>query len=272
VNSVVVALAGALAGAILGSFLNVVIHRTPQLIEHGARRISPLAFLRGLSWPASHCPHCARAIGWRDNIPVLSYLMLRGRCRGCGAAYGWRYAVVEVLSAASVAYCAVSYPTIPIALFAAVFALGLIALAFIDIEEQLLPNVLVYPLLALGLLFNALYANAAIASVSGATAAFASLWVIRTAYRWYSGINGMGFGDLKLAAAIGAWLGIQAVPAVLFLAFFSGVAVTAPLLMSARLTQKSAVPFGPFLAASGLAVLAFPFLSAFPMNLFAPAP
>jgi leader peptidase (prepilin peptidase)/N-methyltransferase len=270
VNSVVVALAGALTGAILGSFLNVVIHRTPLLIERGARRPSPVAFLRGLSWPASHCPHCSQAIAWRDNIPVLSYLLLRGRCRACGAPYGRRYAVVEVLSAATVAYCAVSYPTIPIALFAAVFALGLIALAFIDIEEQLLPNVIVYPLLALGLVFNTFYAGAAVASVTGAIAAFCTLWVIRTAYRWYSGVDGMGYGDLKLAAAIGAWLGVHAVPAVLFLAFVSGVAVTAPLVMSAKLTEKSAVPFGPFLAASGLAVLAFPFLSAFPMNLFAP--
>jgi leader peptidase (prepilin peptidase)/N-methyltransferase len=269
-SSLVLALTGAVAGAILGSFLNVVIHRTPLLIDRGAQRISPFAFLRGLSWPASHCPHCAHAIGWRDNIPVLSYLMLRGRCRHCRAAFGWRYAVVEALSAATVAYCAASYPTIPIALFAAIFALGLIALAFIDIEEQLLPNLLVYPLLVLGLLFNMLYADAAVASVTGATVAFASLWCVRTAYRWYSGIDGMGFGDLKLAATIGAWLGLHAVPAVLFLAFASGVVVTAPLVISARLSQKSAVPFGPFLAASGLAVLAFPVLSAFPMNLFAP--
>jgi leader peptidase (prepilin peptidase)/N-methyltransferase len=264
----VLALFGAVAGAILGSFLNVVIHRTPRIIDGGEKSVSPVEFLHGLAWPPSHCPHCKHAVAWRDNIPLLSYLSLRGRCRGCRQPYGARYVIVEAVSALATAFCAVHFGGTPMAVFASIFVLGLIALTFIDIEEQLLPDALVFPLFALGLVFNILFHDSFYDACAGAFAGFAALWVVRASYQAYAGIEGLGYGDLKLAAMIGAWLGFAAVPAVLFMAFAIGVVIMGPLLLLGRLDQRTPVPFGPFLAVSAACVLSLPTLSSFPMSLF----
>jgi leader peptidase (prepilin peptidase) / N-methyltransferase len=261
---------GAVAGAIAGSFLNVVIHRTPRIIDGGDKTVSVWEFLHGLASPPSHCPQCKTAVGWRDNIPVLSYLFLRGRCRGCRQPYGARYVVVEAVSAVAAGFCAVHFGATPMAVFAGIFVLGLIALTFIDIEEQLLPDALVFPLFALGLVFNIVFHDSFYDACAGAFAGFAALWVVRASYQAYSGIEGLGFGDLKLAAMIGAWLGLAAIPAVLFLAFAIGVVFMGPLLLFGRLDQRTPVPFGPFLAISAACVLALPALAGFPMTLFAP--
>jgi leader peptidase (prepilin peptidase)/N-methyltransferase len=266
----VLAACAAVVGAIAGSFLNVVIHRTPRIIDGGDKSVTPFEFLHGLAWPPSHCPQCRHAIDWRDNIPVLSYLFLRGCCRNCGKAYGPRYVVVELFSAAAAAFCAVHYGATAMAVFAGIFVLGLIALTFIDIEEQLLPDALVFPLFALGLVFNIVFHDSFYDACAGAFAGFAGLWIVRVSYQAYAGIEGLGYGDLKLAAMIGAWLGLAAIPAVLFMAFAIGVVFMAPLLMLGRLDQKTPVPFGPFLAISATCVLALPALAGFPMSLFAP--
>ena len=271
-NPAIMALAacGALAGLIAGSFLNVVIFRLPRILERHDYRPSGLAVLRGLSWPASHCPHCRCAVHWRDNIPLLSYLLLKGRCRSCKQEFGVRYLAVEILSAIAGAWCAVAYGPGLAALLAGIFILGLIALIFIDVAEQLLPDVLVFPLLVLGLLFNQFYGVGAMNSLLGAFCAFAALWLVRTLYQLYSGIEGLGYGDLKLAAALGSWLGFAAVPGLLFIAFAGGVVFMAPLLLSGRIDRKTAVPFGPFLAVSGIGLLALPALAEIPFVFFAP--
>ena len=260
---------GALCGAIAGSFLNVVIHRTPLLIEYGERSVSPLQYLRGLSWPASHCPCCKAQLRWYDNIPILSYIVLRGRCRACAAPYGARYLVVESLSALAVASCVLQFGATATAVFSSIFVLGLLALTFIDLEEQLLPDAIVFPLLLLGIVFNGIYRDALMDASSGALVGFSVLWLIRASYQAYAGIEGLGYGDLKLAAMIGAWLGLAAVPAVLFMAFAIGVVLMAPMLLAGNIDQRTAVPFGPFLAVSAASVLVLPRLAGLPFNLFA---
>jgi leader peptidase (prepilin peptidase)/N-methyltransferase len=267
--ALLLALSGAVFGVIGGSFLNVLIQRLPGILERHDYRPSPLAVLEGLAWPASHCPCCSEAVAWRDNIPVLSYVVLRGRCRSCRAPYGVRYLAVELLSAAAGIYCALAYGLSFAALLAGIFILGLIALIFIDVAEQLLPNAVVFPLLGVAVLFNSLYGNGVVDSLLGGSMAFGALWLVRTLYRLYAGIEGLGYGDLKLAAALGAWLGLAAVPSLLFIAFAGGVAFMTPLLLTRRLTRRTAVPFGPFLAVSGLCLLTLPSLSGFPFNLVA---
>ena len=269
-QSIILLITGAVIGAVWGSFLNVVIHRTPRLIDAHQDGLTAKEFLRGLSWPASHCPKCAHPLRWRDNIPILSYVLLRGRCRTCGQKYGARYLAVEVLGAVIVAYCAVRFGPGAQAVFASIFGLGLLALTFIDIQEQLLPDVIVLPLLAVGLLFNSLYGAGPIDAVLGGALGFCILWAIRAVYRLARGIEGMGFGDLKLAAMIGAWLGLQAIPTVLLVAFMAGVVFMLPLSLLGRLDEKTPVPFGPFLALGGVMAVVLPNLPALFMGFLLP--
>jgi leader peptidase (prepilin peptidase)/N-methyltransferase len=197
--------------------------------------------------------------------------MLHGRCRFCRTSYGVHYLIVELLTAAAFAYCAFVFGLTPKAFLGATTIAGLIALCVIDIEEQLLPDAILVPLFCLGFAFHALYAGGVIDAALGAIAGYAALWLIRTSYRCYSGIEGMGYGDVKLAAVLGAWLGMEAIPVVLFIAFAGGVTLMLPLTLLGRIDKGAPIPFGPFLALGGLCGFLVPHLGAIGTRIFFPA-
>jgi leader peptidase (prepilin peptidase)/N-methyltransferase len=253
---------GGCLGAVAGSFLNVVIHRVPRLIEAGGERISLTAYVSGLAWPASHCPSCERHLKPRDNIPILSYFMLHGRCRFCRTSYGAHYLMVELFTAVAFAYCAFMFGLTPKAFLGATIIAGLIALCAIDIEEQLLPDAILAPLFCLSFAYHVLYAGGTFDAALGAGVGYGALWLIRVSYQYYRGTEGLGYGDVKLAAAIGAWAGMEAIPVVLFIAFAAGVMVMLPLALLGRIGKDAPIPFGPFLAFAGLCGFLVPHLGA----------
>lgn len=235
------ALLAALAGAGVGFLLTRVIARTPEIIEGGDRAVGITTYFRELTLSDASAPH--------------------------KAAFGPRDILVAVLCAASVGLCVTTFGLTLTAFLASVFALGLVALAFIDLDEQLLPDVLVAPLFFLGIIYGSLFGDGPISTALGAAAGFGVLWAIRNVYRLLTGIDGIGYGDLKLAATIGAWLGLDAIPAVLFLAFAGGTALMVPLLLAGRIDDRTPLPFGPFLAASALGALTVPAVASLPLRL-----
>lgn len=249
-----VLLATILAGLLLGSFLNVVIHRGPALwgLVGDDRRA------RGtLSAPRSRCPTCAAPIRAADLVPVVSYLVLRGRCRSCGARIALRYPLVEIAGAAACLAALAVFGLSLEAALAAAFLLSLIALAAIDQETGYLPEALTLPAIALGLGANAfgLFATP-LAAVIGAAAGYAAFFAIALGYRKVRGREGLGLGDAALFAAIGAWSGWGALAPTAFLAALTGLAgaLASALLAGRRLTATTALPFGPALAAAGAAM------------------
>jgi len=250
-----------LAGLIVGSFLNVVIHRLPKMLERQWR--SECAELAGTPPPAaerydlvrprSSCPHCGHLISALENIPVVSYLALRGKCSACKAPISLRYPVVEALSAALAGYIAWRYGFTAAALGALLFAWAMIALTFIDLDTFFLPDSITLPLLWVGLLLNLGGTFAPLASaVIGAIAGYLALWSVYWAFKLATGKEGMGFGDFKLLAAIGAWLGWQKLPMVILLSSVVGAVVGIALIVFARHGRDKPIPFGPYLAAAGL--------------------
>ncbi|MDR0702959.1 MAG: A24 family peptidase [Azoarcus sp.] len=256
----------ALLGLCVGSFLNVAIHRLPRMMER--EWLEEAAALRGeavpapggerlsLSRPRSRCPHCGHMIPALENIPLLSYIALRGRCRQCKTPIGLRYPLVEALTAALSGYAAWRFGFGPATIGALVFLWTMIALAFIDFDTQLLPDSLTLPLLWLGLAFNlrATYVPLADA-VAGAMAGYLFLWSVYWLFKLITGKEGMGHGDFKLLAAIGAWLGWQILPPVILLASLAGAAVGIGLIAAKRLNRGAPIPFGPYLAIAGLIAL-----------------
>jgi leader peptidase (prepilin peptidase)/N-methyltransferase len=181
------------------------------------------------------------------------------------------YLAVEVVTAIAFAACFAAFGLTDKAFLAAIIIAGLMALCIIDIQEQLLPDALVAPLFCLGLAFHAVYGSGFGDAALGAAAGYGVLWLIREAYRLYAGIEGMGYGDIKLAAALGAWLGLAAMPAMLFIAFAGGVALMLPMALCGRVEERAPVPFGPFLAFGGLCVFVLPQLADLTASLFVPA-
>ena len=259
-------------GLVVGSFLNVVIHRLPIMLDrewqrqlreqgdvedaHGSDAADEAPF--NLATPWSHCPACGCRIRAVENIPILSWLALRGRCSNCGAAIGTRYPLVEAMTAgaalAAVAVFGWSWP----AAAAAVYACFLIALACIDFDTRLLPDQLTLPLLWAGLLVNALGGFTELpAAVLGAAVGYLFLWCVYWGFKLLTHREGMGYGDFKLFAAIGAWLGWQALPAVILMAAVMGLAYALVGMMLGRRQRDQPVPFGPFLALAGWAALIF---------------
>ena len=232
-----------LLGLVVGSFLNVVIHRLPKMMERDWH--AQCAELNGqtpepaprynLMVPRSACPHCGHAISAAENIPVLSYLFLRGKCTGCGAAISPRYPIVEAISGILSAYAAWHFGFGLAGLAAIVFVWALIALTFIDFDTQLLPDDITLPLLWLGLLLNL---NGAFTSlpnaVIGAVAGYLVLWSVYWLFKLATGKEGMGYGDFKLLAAIGAWLGWQMLPLVILLSSLVGAVVGIALIVFAK--------------------------------------
>lgn len=249
-----------LLGLIIGSFLNVVIHRLPRMLERewqahctelaGAAAAESEPY--NLIVPRSRCPHCGHAIRALENIPLLSYLALRGRCHACHARISPRYPLIELLTGLLSAWVAWHFGYGWAALGALLLTWTLLPLTAIDLEHQLLPDKLTLPLLWLGLAFNLGHAFTDLPSaVIGALAGYLSLWCVFHVFKWATGKEGMGFGDFKLFAALGAWLGWQMLPAIILLAAATGAVVGIGLILTRRLQQGVPMPFGPFLAAAG---------------------
>jgi leader peptidase (prepilin peptidase)/N-methyltransferase len=253
-----------LVGLAVGSFLNVVIHRLPKMMERDwhaqcaeLRGETPAEQLRyNLASPPSSCPACGHRITAFENIPVVSYLWLRGKCSACGAEIGVRYPVVEAVTAALTAYAAWQFGFGWQAFGAALFVWCMIALTFIDLDTQLLPDGITLPLLWAGLLINLRGTFVDLASaVIGAAAGYAVLWSVYWLFKLATGKEGMGFGDFKLLAAIGAWLGWKMLPLVILASSFVGAIAGISLMILARRGRDVPIPFGPYLAGAGLIAL-----------------
>lgn len=238
-----VLLAG-LVGLAVGSFLNVVITRLP-------RGESPF---RG----RSRCPQCDAPLRWRDNLPLMSYLLLRGRCRACGGPIPWRYPLVELVSGLLGAALWLKFPGSPLLLAYAPFGAALVALSFLDLEHFWLPDVLTLPLTLLGLIFSLILPHLRwYEAFSGALVGGGAFYVVAWGYYRLTGREGLGLGDAKLLALIGAFLGIRALPWVVLLSALMGAGVGAVLIWRERAGRLTPIPYGPFLAAAALLYLFF---------------
>lgn len=260
-SPLVFALFAGLLGLLVGSFLNVVIHRLPKMMEREwhiqCAELKGEAAEPGLPYnlviPRSACPHCGHAITALENIPVISFLFLHGRCKGCGAPISPRYPIVEVLNGLLSAYAAWHFGFGLAAIASLVFIWALIALTFIDFDTQLLPDDITLPLLWLGLLLNLNNAFTTLQNaVVGAIAGYLALWSVYWLFKLTTGKEGMGYGDFKLLAAIGAWLGWAMLPLVILLSSLVGAIVGIVLIVAAKRGRHIPIPFGPYLAGCGL--------------------
>lgn len=254
----------AILGLFVGSFLNVVIYRLPVMMEREWQ--AEAANLRGeeiaeqtrfnLAIPRSRCPHCGHGIAAIENIPVVSYLLLRGSCRHCGGSISVRYPLIEALCAALSGFTALHFGYGIAAAGALIFVWSMIALSFIDLDTQLLPDSITLPLLWLGLLLNLAGTYTDLSSaVIGAAAGYLSLWSVFWLFKLTTGKEGMGYGDFKLLAAVGAWLGWQILPLTILLSSVVGAVVGIALIVLRKHGREIPIPFGPYLAAAGLLAL-----------------
>lgn len=249
-------------GLIAGSFLNVVIHRLPIMMERdwhaqcaeltGGSPAPPRTERYDLWQPRSRCPHCAHRIAAWENIPLLSYLIQRGRCTACGQSISPRYPLVELLGGLLSGVAAWHFGFDTAALAAAGLGWALIALCFIDLDHQLLPDAITLPLLWAGLALNLFGVFTDLqAAVIGAIAGYLSLWSVYWLFKLATGKEGMGYGDFKLLALLGAWMGWQQLPAIIVLSSFVGAAVGIALIVLRNHGRNVPLPFGPYLAAAG---------------------
>lgn len=256
----------AVFGLLIGSFLNVVIHRLPIMMQresdnyvaHESGKPLPHTERYNLVVPRSACPQCKRQIGALENVPVLSYLALRGKCAGCKTPISIRYPLVEALTGGLSALLIWHFGSGWAGLATLVFVYLLIAMTFIDADTQLLPDDLTLPLLWIGLLLNlsGLFVPLQDA-VIGAAAGYLSLWAIYWAFKLLTGKEGMGYGDFKLLAALGAWLGWKMLPIIILFSSLVGAAVGIALIVFTRRGRDKPIPFGPYLAAAGLLALLY---------------
>jgi len=254
-------------GLLVGSFLNVVILRLPARLFHDWRcQCRELLELdtgsddepAGIATGRSRCPACGHGIRSYDNVPVISWLVLRGRCRDCGTRISPRYPTVELLTGLlSVAVIAALGPT-PAGLAGLAFTWALVAGSGIDLDHKLLPDQITLPLLWLGLLLNidGMFVDLT-SAVIGAAAGYLVLWAVFHLFRLATGKEGMGYGDFKLLGAIGAWFGWQVLPTVILLASAVGAIIGIGLIAIRRMGREVPIAFGPFLAAAGWLVLVF---------------
>jgi leader peptidase (prepilin peptidase)/N-methyltransferase len=251
-------------GLCVGSFLNVVIHRLPRILERQWR--AECAELAGtdapseerydLVLPRSRCPSCGHGITARENIPVVSYLMLGGKCSSCKTRISPRYPLVEALAGLLSGYVAWRFGFGAVTLGALLFCWAMVALAFIDLDTFYLPDNITLLLLWSGLVFNLFGIFTDLRSaVIGAAAGYLTLWSVFWVYKLATGKEGMGYGDFKLLAAIGAWLGWKALPLVILLSSFVGAVVGIALIVFARHERQMPIPFGPYLAVAGVVAL-----------------
>jgi leader peptidase (prepilin peptidase) / N-methyltransferase len=268
VSPLVDAGAAGIFGLLVGSFLNVVIYRLPQMLER--QWAAECAELAGkppakeaaefdLVRPRSRCRQCGHVIRWYENIPVLSYLMLRGKCSACATPIGLRYPAVELATAALFFFAVWHWGATPAGAVWCGFSAALVALALIDWDTTLLPDDITLPLLWAGLIVAALrWTDLPLTqAVWGAVAGYVSLWLIYHAFKLLTGKEGMGYGDFKLFAALGAWFGWQALVPIILMASVIGAIVGIAMKLSSGLREGGYVPFGPFLAGAGLTAMIF---------------
>lgn len=264
-SSLAAALAG-LFGLMIGSFLNVVIHRMPKMMQresdnyvaHESGIPMPHADRYNLMVPRSACPHCGHRITALENVPVISYLVLRGKCAGCKAPISARYPAVELITGMLSVFLVWHFGSGLAGIASLAFAYVLIAMTFIDADTQLLPDDLTLPLLWAGLLVN-LHAvfvplNEA---VIGAVAGYLCLWAVYWLFKLATGKEGMGYGDFKLLAALGAWLGWKMLPVIVLLSSLVGAIVGITLIAFTKRGRDNPIPFGPYLAAAGMLALVY---------------
>ena len=263
-HSVLPTVVAGIFGLLVGSFLNVVIHRLPRMMQRESDNYvaqesgKPLPHTDryNLMVPRSACPHCGHRITALENIPVFSYLFLRGKCIECKAPISIRYPLVELLTGALSAFLIWRFGSGLAGLATLVFAYLLIAMTCIDLDTQLLPDDLTLPLLWCGLLVNLNGAFVPLAeAVIGAVAGYLSLWSVYWLFKLTTGKEGMGYGDFKLLAALGAWLGWKMLPVIILLSSLVGALVGISLILFARHGRDTPIPFGPYLAAAGLIAL-----------------
>ncbi len=253
-----------IVGLAVGSFLNVVIHRLPLKLEQEWRQEASEFLGQAqsneppitLSKPRSRCPHCKTQLRVRDNIPLLSWLLLRGKCHACAQPISCRYPIVELATALLSVLCVWHFGYGWQALGALLLLWGLIALAGIDLDTYLLPDVITLPLLWLGLLFNLFGVFAPLNdAVIGAMAGYLVLWGIFWLFKLATGKEGMGYGDFKLLAALGAWMGWQMLPVVVLASSVVGASVGLLLIVFKGMGRDKPIPFGPYLAGAGVIAL-----------------
>jgi len=259
-------LAAALFGLLIGSFLNVVVYRLPVMaqreldnyIAHEAGKELPHPDRFNLMVPRSACPHCGHRISALENIPVVSWLFLRGKCSACKAPISARYPIVEAVTGLLSAVLVWNLGSGWLGLAGLAFTYFLIAMTLIDYDTKTLPDDLTYPLLWLGLLINL---NGTIVplrdAVIGAMAGYVSLWAVYWLFKLVTGKEGMGYGDFKLLAALGAWMGWAMLPTIIILSSVVGAIVGISLIVFARRDRNNPIPFGPYLAAAGMIALLY---------------
>jgi leader peptidase (prepilin peptidase)/N-methyltransferase len=249
-------------GLVVGSFINVVVFRLPRILEHswrgecaqllGREEETPGEKPPGLARPGSRCPHCGHPIRPWENIPVLSYLLLRGKCSACGATIGLRYPIVEIAS--GLLALAVVWQFGPTWQGAAALLLSwaLLTLGLIDYDTKLLPDLITLPLLWLGLLLSlgGLFSDP-VSAIIGSATGYLALWSVYQLFRLLTGKAGMGYGDFKLLAMLGAWLGWQHLPQIIILSAVVGATVGISLIVFRGRDRNIPIPFGPYLAAAG---------------------
>lgn len=261
----------ALFGLLIGSFLNVVIYRLPKMMERqwaaeaaafqaeqaGGNTEPPQQEPFNLMVPRSRCPSCGHLVAWYENIPVVSYLFLRGKCSECSTRISPRYPLVELLTGGLFFWCVQHWGLTPTGLAWCGFSAVLVALAFIDWDTTLLPDDLTLPLLWAGLLASVLqWTQVPLASsVMGAAAGYLSLWLVYWAFKLATGKEGMGYGDFKLFAALGAWFGWEALVPIILMSSVIGAIVGIGMKVFSRLREGGYVPFGPFLVGAGLTAM-----------------
>ena len=251
-----------LLGLVVGSFLNVVIHRLPQMMEREWRSECAMLLDRteldespekfNLMTPRSRCPACGHQISALENIPLLSYLILRGKCHNCKAPISIRYPFIELISGATAVVVAVHFGFGAAAGCAFLLSWALISLAAIDIDTQLLPDLITLPMLWAGILAN--YFNVFVSldeAVLGAIFGYLSLWAVFWMFKFATGKDGMGYGDFKLLAVLGAWLGWQVLPLVIVLSSVVGACIGIGLMIFRSHDKSVPIPFGPYLAVAG---------------------
>lgn len=254
-------------GMLIGSFLNVVVHRLPKMMERQwaqecaelSGKDLPEAAPFNLVVPRSRCPHCGHQIRWFENIPVVSYLALRGKCASCKAGISLRYPLVELATGGLFYFCIWRWgPTMSGAVWCA-FSAVILTLALIDWDTTLLPDDLTLPLVWLGMIAAAMnwIPVSLSSSLWGAVAGYLSLWLVYWGFKLATGKEGMGFGDFKLFAALGAWFGWQTLIPMILMASVIGALVGIAMKINSKLREGAYVPFGPFLAGAGLSAMIF---------------
>lgn len=265
-GSLVPAVFAAVFGLLIGSFLNVVIHRLPQMMQRESDNYvaqesgKPLPHTDryNLTVPRSACPQCHHQIGALENIPVISYLVLRGKCAACKTAISARYPIVELLTGTLSAFLIWHFGSGWTGLATLLFAYLLIAMTFIDADTQLLPDDLTLSLLWCGLLINVSGTFVPLTdAVIGAAAGYLALWSVYWLFKLATGKEGMGYGDFKLLAALGAWLGWKMLPIIILFSSLVGALAGIALIVFTRRGRDNPIPFGPYLAAAGLLALLY---------------